>query len=364
MSDPVSALLAISTSIPVLAALGGVGVLGAALALGVRHGIDWDHIAAITDITSTTSTSHADDVLTKEPGIFLTDESQPHAHPESAGSTLAAVAAGSGRAGGATDFGMLVAHATLIPATQGAPAGAHAAAPAAVWSGRAARLRRGQAPSLLLGTMYALGHGSVVLILGALAITANEFLPAWIDPIMERVVGVTLLFLGVYLFYSLYRYFRGGQEFHIRSRWMLVFAAVRRVYDALRARVFGTPRQHVHTVQQYGVPTAYGIGLIHGIGAETGTQVLVITAAAGAASKGMGLAALVVFIVGLLISNSIVTVMTTFGFASSRQRQTFYIAAGFFAAIFSLVLGLVFVTRSVEILPALDPYFRWIGGPE
>ncbi len=30
-------------------------LLGTALVLGIRHGIDWDHIAAITDITSTTA---------------------------------------------------------------------------------------------------------------------------------------------------------------------------------------------------------------------------------------------------------------------------------------------------------------------
>ena len=35
---------------------GGLTLLTTALALGFRHGIDWDHIAAITDITSTTTT--------------------------------------------------------------------------------------------------------------------------------------------------------------------------------------------------------------------------------------------------------------------------------------------------------------------
>ena len=35
---------------------GAVAVLGGAFALGLRHGIDWDHIAAISDITSTTAT--------------------------------------------------------------------------------------------------------------------------------------------------------------------------------------------------------------------------------------------------------------------------------------------------------------------
>ena len=38
-----------------VAQAGSVGLLGSALVLGIRHGIDWDHIAAISDITSTTT---------------------------------------------------------------------------------------------------------------------------------------------------------------------------------------------------------------------------------------------------------------------------------------------------------------------
>src|SRR3990170_4754385 len=56
---------------------GSLAVVGGALALGIRHGIDWDHIAAITDITSTTAASHEAEEgwLTGEPGVMLTDES-------------------------------------------------------------------------------------------------------------------------------------------------------------------------------------------------------------------------------------------------------------------------------------------------
>src|SRR6266540_3432348 len=35
--------------------IGGLSLLTTGLLLGVRHGIDWDHIAAITDIASTTT---------------------------------------------------------------------------------------------------------------------------------------------------------------------------------------------------------------------------------------------------------------------------------------------------------------------
>ena len=312
----------------VLGVGGTIGVLAAALALGIRHGIDWDHIAAITDITSTTATAQDSEErwLTGEPGVMLTDESH---HSLADSGRLPPVAGGSVQAG-------------VLPA-----------------------FLSEQRRAIFLGTMYALGHGTMVTILGVVAILASGFLPDWIDPIMERVVGVTLLLLAAYLFYSLYRYFRGGGEFRIRSRWMLIFAGVRNGFNWLRAHISGAhPHEHdAHGADQYGVRTAYSVGMIHGIGAETGTQVLVIATAVGAGTKGMGIAVLLVFVVGLLISNSFVTLATAAGFVSSRRRQWIYVLAGLLAAVFSLVVGLVFLFRAGGFLPDLDPYFRWIGGP-
>jgi high-affinity nickel-transport protein len=105
-------------------------------------------------------------------------------------------------------------------------------------------------------------------------------------------------------------------------------------------------------------------GVIHGIGAETGTQVLIIATAVGAGSKITGVAALLAFVVGLLISNSIVTVMSTFGFVSTRRKQWMYVGVGMIAAVFSLALGVIFLLQSGGSLPDLGGYFRWIGGPE
>ena len=317
---------------------GSLGVLGGALALGIRHGIDWDHIAAITDITSTTSASGepGEEWLTDEPGVLLTDESHHEAaelvrrRPIAGGETLA----------------------VDLPARLDSP-----------WSAVGASLSS-QRHAIFLGSLYAVGHGTVVTALGMLAILASGFLPEWIDPLMERVVGVTLLLLAAYLLYSLYRYFRGEGEFRIRSRWMLIFAGVRNGFNWLWARVRGEKEHiHVHAVDQYGPRTAYTIGLIHGIGAETGTQVLIIATAVGAGTKAMGITALLFFVLGLLISNSFVTVTTAAGFISVRRRQLVYVIAGLLAAVFSLIVGLVFLFEAGGILPDLGSYFRWIGGP-
>ena len=43
---------------------------------------------------------------------------------------------------------------------------------------------------------------------------------------------------------------------------------------------------------------------------------------------------------------------------------TLALGIGANAAIFSLVVGISFLTASTDLLPDLDPYFRWIGGPD
>jgi high-affinity nickel-transport protein len=337
-------------SLLLTAGIGGLGVYAAALALGIRHGIDWDHIAAITDITSTAAAvdNEGESWLIGEPGVMLTDESHhsTHSHThehEDDGPQLVVngVAARPGAGGAAT--------ATLTRPLAGVRV-------------LTASLPRSQKHALWLGSLYAIGHGAVVVALGIVAILAAEFLPSWIDPIMEKLVGVTLLFLAAYLFYSVYRYYRGGSQFHMRSRWMLVFAGVRNAWHWARSHI--GQHEHVHVEpQSYSSRTALGIGVIHGIGAETGTQALIIATAVGATSQSVAIGALFVFVIGLLISNTAVTVMSTVGFVSAHRRQTIYVMAGIVAAVFSLVLGIVFLTASTGILPELDPYFRWIGGP-
>ena len=315
---------------------GSIGLLAGAFALGLRHGIDWDHIAAITDITSTTAANDegGDEWLTNEPGVLLTDESD---HVAAALVRQRPIAGGQAIA--------IAQPAPVISVPRVLPS-AH---------------RR----AIFLGSLYAVGHGTVVTILGLTAILAAQFLPAWIDPIMERVVGVTLLLLAAYLFFSLYGYFRGGGEFRIRSRWMLIFAGVRNGFGWLRNR-FGGHHEHVHVQgnDQYGAKTAYGIGLIHGIGAETGTQVLIIATAVGAGTKLMGIGALAFFVAGLLVSNSFVTLATSAGFVSSKRRQVVYVAAGLLAAVFSLIIGMLFLLNSGGVLPDLGSFFAWLGGPD
>jgi ABC-type nickel/cobalt efflux system permease component RcnA len=289
----------------------GIGVVLSAFFFGFRHGIDWDHIAAITDI-----------------------------------------------AGSQDD-------------------------------------RRS---AMFFGTLYALGHALVVFLVGTAAILLGERLPESVDNIMERIVGVTLIMLGVFVFVSLARH---GKEFRLRSRWMLIFSGVRNVYRRVsgaredahdREPVHkhgagsedepgsvavavaedipvsdwhhghhGRPGHHHHkhpepdddAFMNYGKGTAFVVGMIHGVGAETPTQIVIFLAAAGAGGKAVGEAVLAAFIVGLLTSNSLITFGSAVGFLKASENWKIYVSIAVITAIFSLVIGTLFLFGNGAVLPAI-----------
>jgi high-affinity nickel-transport protein len=207
--------------------------------------------------------------------------------------------------------------------------------------------------AIRLGTLYALGHGAVVIALGLAAIAFGALLPSWLDPIMARVVGLTLVALGLWVIYSIYRYARAGEGFRLRSRWMLVFDGTRYGWRRFQARLHG--HEHVEPLEMssYGVKTAFGVGMIHGIGAETGSQVLLIAAVGGASSSGLGVPMLFAFVIGLLISNFGIVVLSSVSFVSSQARERLYVSIGAVAGIFSLAVGTIFLFGLEGSLPDL-----------
>lgn len=279
----------------------GIALLGTGLVLGLRHGVDWDHIAAIVDIAGTTSTVEENE--------------------EDVERRLASL-------GGST--------ATLVADT-------------------AAHKRNPQVRAVWLAFLYALGHAAVVVALGSLALSFGAMLPEWIDPLMERVVGLTLLVLGAWVAYSLVQYWRGEEaDFRLRSRWMLVFAGVRHFFGWIRAKLGGHQHDgHMH-VDQYGVKTAFGVGMIHGIGAETGSQVLLIAAVGGAGGLGLGVPMMLAFVVGLIISNTFIAVLAATGYMTSSRARPIYLTLGVLTAVFSIVIGVFFVLGIGNELPDLN----------
>ena len=294
--------------------LGFVAVLAGMVALGFRHGFDWDHIAAITDITSTTTAGHTD--VDIPAGAAMT----AHGH----------------------DAAELRLHTHE-----------HGVAPSAMHSFGESRFAHEQRHAVFLGSLYALGHAAVVVFLGVLALLVGAVLPDWVDPILEKVVGVTLVLLGGWVLYSVVQYARGKGEFRMRSRWMLVFDLTRNAWGRLQGRIHGhehTPSAHA---TQYGPMTAFGVGMIHGVGAETGSQALLLAGIAGV-SGATGIVILLAFVVGLLISNTLIAVVSASGFIGAQRMRTAYVVVGAVAGTASLVIGVIFIGGLGMALPDLQ----------
>jgi hypothetical protein len=98
---------------------------------------------------------------------------------------------------------------------------------------------------------------------------------------------------------------------------------------------------------------ALGIGALHGIGAETPTQVVVFAGAAGATGAVAGVCVLVSFLVGLLVSNTAVAAAATCCRLTSARRFPLYAALSVLTALFSLVMGTLFLVGRSGALPSI-----------
>ena len=299
-----------------------LGLLLTAFGLGLRHGIDWDHIAAIADL-----------------------------------------------------------------------------------SGTAENRKRG----FLLSMTYAVGHGIVVFALGTLAIAFGLAIPDSLDAWMGRIVGLTLIALGAWILLELVR---KGRDFRLRSRWMLVidgtFAGLRRVREGITGRKIviehdhdhehgdepheaapahdhahvhesvAAPvpvaagwrgwrermHQHSHTHSHelalpdqpgaaYGHRTATGIGMLHGVGIESPTQIAIFVASSAVAGVGFGLVLLAAWVIGLIIANAGLALVAGAGLLNAERSFPIYAGLAVIVSVLSIALGTLYL-MGLDVLPAIS----------
>ena len=200
-----------------------------------------------------------------------------------------------------------------------------------------------------LGLLYALGHAATVAVLGSIVIVFQLSLPHGFDRIAERLVGLTLLILGVFVLGSL---FTGNPA--PRSRFHLMAGALRWI----RWKIKGYWHNHdiprpADKTWNYTSRSVLMIGVVHGLGAETPSQLMIFLLAANLGGIAKGFVGLAMFIVGLLIMNTVMTASAVglFGFSSRLPRFQFVITA--LTAIYSLAVGAFFLFGSSSLLPPI-----------
>ena len=239
--------------------------------------------------------------------------------------------------------------------------------------------------AFLLSSFYALGHAAVVMILGVGIILADFTVPESIDTTLMYFIGFSLIALGVWVLTGI---FFQGSNFRLKSRWMLIrdglFKGLKRIrrtssgrsisvehshgHEHERdfelhnhphgAKVTDSSHRHVHKHEllldneSISSPTAIGVGVLHGIGVETPTQIAIFVATTQATGKAGGLLILLFWVVGLIIANSAIALLSIGANDWLRTHTVFYRVLAAIIGIVSVIVGILVLIEKDGILPA------------
>ena len=221
-------------------------------------------------------------------------------------------------------------------------------------------VQRNWREGMRLGLLYALGHALTVAALGVAVIALHLTIPPGLDAIGERLVGATLLVLAVYVAISWLRHRRvhaaAGHAHPTpppRSRIALLVSGAR--YLGWRLRRVASPDlpRPADFRFDYSNSSVFFVGIIHGLGAETPSQLLLFLLAAQLGGTTQGLLGLLCFVGGLLAMNTLMTASAGGVFASSRSLPRLQTIATSIAVAYSAIIGTIFLFGISDKLPAL-----------
>jgi len=206
-----------------------------------------------------------------------------------------------------------------------------------------------------LGLLYALGHAFTVAILGAAVIFLHIGLPEHMDAIGERLVGATLIALGIYVLVSFLRRKPGHHHHHAtpRSRIALLISGARYTQWRIRRLANPTAPKPDPFTFRYDRTSVFTVGIIHGLGAETPSQLLLFLLAANLGGTSRGFLGLLCFILGLLLMNTLMTASASGIFASSTHRPRVQTIVTSLTAAYSFIIGAIFLFGASDKLPPL-----------
>jgi len=156
-------------------------------------------------------------------------------------------------------------------------------------------VQRNWRTGLRLGMTYALGHAFTVAALGIAVLELHMGLPEGLDHWTERLIGLTLIVLGIGVVAGILRKDAHGHN-HSRIESRLAIAINGVLWLAWQVRRCWNPQAPKPDRFQwmYTGKSVFLIGVLHGVGAETPSQLALffLTANLGGTSRGiMGLAA-------------------------------------------------------------------------
>ncbi len=159
------------------------------------------------------------------------------------------------------------------------------------------RIRRATCMGLLRG----LGHGTTLIVVGLPLVLLGQYLPERVGQAAEVAIGAIIVVLAVRL---LVRWHRGVFHAHAHSH------EGGETHRHLHSHADGSVHDHAHNVTLRTPLSAYGVGLVHGVGGSGGITLLLLSTISNTSEA---VAALLVFVAGTAVSMALLS--TAFGLA-------------------------------------------------
>lgn len=178
----------------------------------------------------------------------------------------------------------------------------------------------------LMGFLWGLGHGTTLVLIGLPLVLLGQYLPEVVQQIAETTIGVIIVLLAIRL---LLRWRRGFYHVHLHNHEGLS------PHRHLHSHAHGASHVHSHPIPQRTPFSAYGIGLVHGIGGSGGLTLLLLSTIS---DKYEAAGALLLFAAGTAVSMALLSSAFGFAIAGGPVGRNFERVAPVLGAL-SLVFG-------------------------
>ena len=170
----------------------------------------------------------------------------------------------------------------------------------------------GVSKATLMGFSWGLGHGTSLVLVGMPLVLLGQYLPERIQQAAEAAIGVIIVVLAVRL---LARWRRGVFHAHAHS------------HDGdpphrhLHSHADGSVHEHSHDTHGLRTPlSAYGVGLVHGVGGSGGITLLLLSTIPNPSGATV---ALLVFAAGTAVSMALLSSAFGLAVATGPVRRNF-----------------------------------------
>jgi ABC-type nickel/cobalt efflux system permease component RcnA len=162
-----------------------------------------------------------------------------------------------------------------------------------------------------MGLVWGLGHGTTLVVIGLPLVLLGEYLPEKVGQAAEVAIGIIIVVLAARL---LLRWRRGVFHAHAHTHYGDP------PHRHLHSHAHGSVHEHSHSTTLRTPLSAYGVGLVHGIGGSGGLTLLLLSTIPGPSEA---VVALLIFAVGTAVSMALLSTAFGLAIATGPVRRNF-----------------------------------------